>query len=167
MWCFQLFSPFPASSGACHGGVMGSYSLLMSTGVHLSSQQEQPWMQQPPWGERGRVVDHPSGAGVRGFQPSSAWPFLCAEWRGDGHPLCLGLWAYQPAWSMVLMPTGSSPDFQTDCRGASELPALWSGDLSLSTWRSWLVVALLGSEKKTELLIFFLFILPHFSPPHV
>lgn len=79
----------------------------------------------------------------------------------------LGLTASQPARSVVLTPTGSSPDFQTDCRGASALPALRSGDLSLSTWRSWLVVALLGSEKKTELLIFFRFILPHFSPPHV
>lgn len=41
---FSFSLPFQPLPGACHGGVMGSYSLLMGTGVHLSSQQEHPWL---------------------------------------------------------------------------------------------------------------------------
>lgn len=51
--------------------------------------------------------------------------------------------------------------------GATLLPALQSGDLPLSPWHSWLVVALLGSEKKIEVLIFSILSFPAFSPSYL
>lgn len=66
-------------------------------------------------------------------------------------------WVHRFPVSLVLAPHthGRALLISRQTAGVNLPPALQSGDLSLSMWRSWLVVALLGSEKKTELLIFF------------
>lgn len=76
-------------------------------------------------------------------------------------------WVHRFPVSLVLAPHthGRALLISRQTAGVNLPPALQSGDLPLSTSCSWLVVALLGSEKKTELLIFFPFYpLPLFPP---
>ena len=109
-------------------------------------------------------LGHPRGAGARGLQPSPARPFLGAESQGKERPLLRGACRF-PASPLraphtrrrallIARPTGGG-DPTTSL--LVRRPAPLDGAL-------WLLVALLGSKKKTELLGFFHFILPHFFP---
>lgn len=147
--------------------LVGSGSSLLSTQVCLSSWQEQPWLDgATSLGGEGKV-GHPCGAGACGLRPSSARPFLSAESQGNEHPLLrVGSPLPSEPGPCSSHPRESSPDFQADCRGRT-CRLSFGQETCPSTWSSWLVVALLGSKKKTELLIFFFshFVLPYFFPP--